>query len=275
VIYPFENQPWEKMLCLAFREEAPAVGLIGYQHATVPPLELCHFLGQDEAKFVPLPDSIVTNSEVSLDLLKRGGFPEEKLVIGGAFRHEYLFSFKRTGNHRTRTGYGRSRILVALPITRMHAEPLLRDLLELFGPPYSDMNQPEFVIKCHPDLPFAMLVDRSETLPQGLIVTETPLRDLFDTVDGFLYASPTSSWCDAYLAGLSVLKYRGESLDIDWADALYLPGLPVCSRESLQQGIKRLLKESSGVCPNDRTELLERVFSPVNEGVWLNLVANG
>jgi len=274
VIYPFENQPWEKMLCLAFRKEAPAARLIGYQHATVSPLELCYFLGQNESKFVPLPDVIATNSEMSLTLLRLGGLPEERLVNGGAFRYEYLFTFQRRRSSQVRTGYGRSQILVALPITRMHAQPLLRDLLDLFGSTGSSASQVEFVIKCHPDLPLAMLMDKSEGLPQGFTVTETPLRDLFDMVDGFLYAAPTSSWCEAYVAGLPVLKYRSDSLDIDWADALNLETLPICSRESLKQRIEDLLRDSPAVPAGSRTGLVERIFSPVNESVWLKLVAN-
>jgi len=240
----------------------------------VPPLELCHFLGHNESKFMPLPDVIATNSEVSRNLLKNGGLPEEKLVNGGAFRYEYLFTFQRRRRPQVRTGDGRSRILVALPITRMHAEPLLRDLLEFFGHSCSDTNQVEFAIKCHPDLPLAMLMDKSEGLPHAFTVTETPLRDLFDTVDGFLYAAPTSSWCEAYVAGLPVLKYRSESLDIDWADTLNLEALPVCTRESLKQGIEDLLKGSLAAPEDGRSELVERVFSPVNVSVWLKLVSN-
>ena len=274
VIYPFENQPWEKMLCLAFRKEAPAARLIGYQHASVPPLLLSYFLGRNEAAYVPLPDVIVTNGESGLNLLKQGGLPEEKLITGGAFRHEHLFSFKRRKNHQVKAGDGRSRILVALPLTRMHAEPLLQDLLELFESPFFGANQVELVVKCHPDLPLAMLLDKSEGLPQGFTVTETPLRDLFDMVDGFLYAAPTSSWCEAYVAGLPVLKYRSDSLDIDWADALNLETLPICSRESLKQRIEDLLRDSPAVPAGSRTGLVERIFSPVNESVWLKLVAN-
>ena len=115
-------------------------------------------------------------------------------------------------------------------------------------------------------------MDNSERLPDVCTIVNTSLRDLFGTVDGFLYAPPTVSWCEAYLAGLPVLKYRGESLDIDWADALKIEALHVCSRESLKEGLQALLKGSSADLAENQTRLLKQAFSPVNEQVWLNLV---
>jgi hypothetical protein len=36
IIYPYENQPWEKMLCLAFKNSSSTTRLVGYQNATIP-----------------------------------------------------------------------------------------------------------------------------------------------------------------------------------------------------------------------------------------------
>lgn len=90
IIYPFENQPWEKMLCLAAKELDKNIKLVGYQHYPVPLLLLNCFLGTGESSTMPLPDLIVTNGEYTLNLLKNAGYGEVELVNGGALRYEYL-----------------------------------------------------------------------------------------------------------------------------------------------------------------------------------------
>ncbi len=91
IIYPFENQPWEKMLCLAVSEVTPKTKLIGYQHSTIPLLLLNYFLGANEASIMPLPKAIVTTGEYSLNLFRQSGYDEVEFFNGGTLRFEYFF----------------------------------------------------------------------------------------------------------------------------------------------------------------------------------------
>jgi hypothetical protein len=276
LIYPFENQPWEKMLCLAFRDAAPGIRLIGYQHASVPSLLLSYFLGKHESQYVPLPDVIVTNGRATLDRLKTGGFPSETLVDGGAFRFEYLFDGKKSGRLRSRTSKGEYRILVAFPTSRPPAACLLQDLLELFPTPFLDPNRERpltFILKCHPDLPWGMFGNEESKLPEWFTVSAQPLSELMETVDMFLYAPPTGTWQEAYLMGLPVLKYRGEFLDVDSTDVPGVSELPVSSRDTLRRTMHGFLTQASDSVTLARDGFLGQVFSPVNEKVWLQLVS--
>lgn len=276
VIYPFENQPWEKMLCMAFRDEAPGVRVIGYQHASVPSLLLCYFLGKHELKVTPLPDIIVTNGKATLDQLKNGGFPEEKLIDGGTFRFEYLFDVKVQSRLRDRACRGAYRILVAFPTFRPHAVCLLKDLLELFPTPFLDSygeHSLAFILKCHPDLPWEMVGGQEGKLPEWFTLSTQPLSDLMEAVDLFLYSPPTGTWREAYWAGLPVLKYCGEFLDLDSTDILSTEELPVCSRETLRERIRTLLTEAAVSTRKARRGVLDEIFSPVNEKVWMQLVS--
>jgi hypothetical protein len=277
LVYPFENQPWEKMLCLAFKKEAPAVRLIGYQHASVPSLLLSYFLGTNESRHVPLPDVIVTNGKATLDQLKDGGFPTENLIDGGAFRFEYLFNVKERNGLRARTRTGEYRILVAFPISRLHAMSLLRDLLETYQVPFLDDKREQrviFILKFHPYLEWEMVAGRREKLPPWFTVSQQPLSELMANVDLFLYSPPTGTWREAYLSGVPVLKYRGEFLDVDSTDTLRVKELPVCSRDTLREKTHALLTEAAVSTNEMRRGFLGEVFSPVDENVWLKLAGN-
>jgi hypothetical protein len=277
VIYPFENQPWEKMLCLALRDEIPQMRLVGYQHASIPTLVLCFFLGKNESEYAPLPDFIVTNGKANLNLLKNGGFPSEKLLDGGAFRFEYLHGLQKRVVLRDRPITGEYRVLVAFPTSKPHAASLLEDLLELFPQPFRDNNRGHrvvFVLKCHPDLPWEMLAGEAPRLPAWFTVSKQPLSVLIDTVDLFLYSPPTGTWREAYLAGVPVLKYRGEFLDVDSTETLRIEELPICSRDTLRDQIHTLLAKASVSDKETRRGFLDQIFSPVDESVWLKLVAN-
>lgn len=166
IIYPFENQPWEKLLCLAWRECAPHVRLIGYQHTSVQRMLLPFFFGEGEIDAAPLPDQIVTKGAVNLELLKEGGFPTSKLASRGALRYEYVHARWAAGSDASMARWrgreaGEATVLVALPISLPHATSLLLDLLGQFSKPLflpRDGRFPvRFVLKCHPVLPIEWL----------------------------------------------------------------------------------------------------------------------
>lgn len=274
VIYPFENQPWEKMLCLAWKHEAPHVRLIGYQHASIPSLLLCFFLGKDEPAYVPLPDFIVTNGKATLDLLRHGGFPEGKLVDGGALRFEHLFHMEERQRANGATKKNEYRVLVGFPTFQPPAASLLRDLLDLFQAPFLDAHQKHqvtFTLKCHPDLPWEILGHKGKPLPAWFTVSERRLDELIEEADLFLYVPPTGTWQQAYWAGLPVLKYRGEFLDVDSTAVLGGDELPVCSGETLKQSIAKLLLDDGPPILHSRRNLLADLFSTVDEKVWMAL----
>jgi hypothetical protein len=277
VIYPFENQPWEKMLCLAFRREASSIRLVGHQHASAPPLLLSYFLGKGESAHTPLPDYIVTNGEATRELLREGGFPAERLVNGGALRFEYLFDLKQRKEARRVLKEGEWHVLVAFPILQTPAVSLLHDLLELFPTDFMDPDRRgrvRFTLQCHPDLPLDMFKERGSALPPWFELSGRPLGELFDSVDLFLYAPPTGTWREAYWMGLPILKYLGDFLDMDSTHVL-TEELPVCSRDTLKAKLYAMLTEPCSSSVEERRKLLGKVFSPVNERTWMELAGAG
>lgn len=277
LIYPFENQPWEKMLCMAFRNHAPWTRLIGYQHASVPTLLLPYFLGRKEAAYLPLPHVIVGNGKAMLNRLKEGGFPSEILVDGGALRFEYIFQKHRSERSPARLRKSAYRVVVAFPITQVHAAPLLWDLLDLFPTPFVDDQdecQVKLVLKFHPHLPLENIARGAMSLPEWFCVSAQPMSELLDSADLFLYSPPTGTWREAYSVGVPVLKYRGEFLDVDSGQLGSADEIPVCSRDTLREKVYTLLRNGSPSDVLGREDLLQEMFSPVREQVWLDLVSS-
>ncbi len=274
LIYTYENQPWEKLLCLAFRREAPATTLVAYQHTCVNPLWLNYFPGKREFVFAPMPDRIVANGRLSLKLLRDGGYPAGLLSDGGAFRYEYLFELAP----RTSMAHGAGRVrrvLVVLPISSLHGSTLLRDLLDAF--PSASLDDArglsiEFILKCHPRTPIDALRPSSRPMPSWFRVSDAPLQQLLREADLYLYIPPTTTRWEAYVNGLPLVKYCDDFLDIDAVDA---PGEELatpCSRDTLRSTLQNILaqpRQNDG--PMGRQHVLERVFSPVDERLWTSL----
>lgn len=281
LVYPFENQPWEKLLCLAWREQAPQVTLVGYQHSWVPPLLLPYALGARERHTVPLPDRIVTNSEVNLQALRAGGYPEEKLVNGGALRHEYLHTSNNGAPHGADPATSpmarpRRTVLVTLPLHEAHARRLLTDCLEEFEVPLmiEGLREPvQFLVKLHPYLPLRRFYRRALRLPPWIALSDRTTREALAQADLLLYGGPTSTWWEAALSGVPVLKYASDLLDIDAGHGHGLT-VRVCTRATLRASLHELLRERA-VRTSPDPRLINTFFGKVNEAVWLALTGAG
>lgn len=279
LIYPFENQPWEKLLCLAWRERAPHVTLIGYQHSSIQPLLLPFFLGRGELESVPLPDRIVANGRVGLELLREGGFPASRLVNGGALRYEYFHTLGATRpgqpSPMNAPREGKKKIvLVTFPIAPQYARRLAVDLLKEFGEPLyleKDGGAPvRFVLKCHPVLPIEKFRPTTAALPPWITVSREPLDSLLSRADLLLYVPPTTTRWEGFLMGIPVLKYQVDLLDIDSYAVDGVP-LPACSSKTLRASVGELLLDPpTGSRPDPR--VLEDVFGRVDEELWVRIV---
>ena len=271
VMYPFENQPHEKLLCLAWREAAPDATLAGYVMAGIPTLLLSFFLGAGEENMQPLPDRIVTNGPASRDLLAQHGYPVDRLVDGGAFRFEHLSA--TAGSHVRRDDAGARRVIVALSTVDGYSRELIMQLIEECRTPIRDASgrEVEFVLTFHVDLPANILLGPAAQLPAAISVSDRPLNDLVGDSDVCLFAPPTGSWREALFAGLPVLRYRPNLLDIDPVDSLGGASVPDCSRATLRQAIVRALEAPPLLGREEAQRLLRRVYSPVQEQVWRSL----
>lgn len=72
IIYPFENQPWEKAMLKVFAESAKNIKVYGYQFFPLPPALLMDRFSAYQRQCGALPAAILTSDEVSQKLLSAG-----------------------------------------------------------------------------------------------------------------------------------------------------------------------------------------------------------
>lgn len=141
VIYTFENQPWEKMLNLAFAK----FNRIAYQHTTIPYNWLDYRVSRYE-KEVPLPNVILSAGKEWTSFLKIN-YNNLTIEDAGLLRFSYLFDKKQKEQAHSQ----KKDIIVALPITPTISIPLQKQLLGFL----KKNSLPDYIIKIkrHPYLP--------------------------------------------------------------------------------------------------------------------------
>ena len=201
IIYTFENQPWEKMLNLAFGNNFKK---IAYQHTTVSANWLDYRTSAFE-KFAPLPDIILASGQAWLNFL-RNYYGSCFLEEAGAIRLNHLFSLsQRSDNQKSK------RIVVALPILPGIAKALQKCLLDCLAS--GKFNEYRFVIKSHPYLIRTALFSKLFSHYDNCEVSESSLNELLrDCV--LLITSGSTAAFEALSWGVRTLYFIPETVSI-------------------------------------------------------------
>jgi hypothetical protein len=212
VIYPYENQIWEKVLCTAMREFHPSAYLIGYQHSAISRMYLNYFFSKRETSIMPLPDRIVTNGRRIKDAFVESGYPKEKVVQGGAVRYAYLLEPKMVTHRREK---GKPVVLVTSSIGKFEAMELIWKVFKAF----EHQNKYQILIKCHPAMPFEKISQHLKVkLPAHFTVSEKPVAELLKESDVVLYTG-TATCVEAIALGVSVVHVESDlMIDLDPLD---------------------------------------------------------
>lgn len=266
IIYPFENQPWEKMLCMAAKESGKNIRLVAYQHSSVPPLFLCYFLGAGESKYMPLPDIIVANGEYPLELFNGAGYGKIEFINGGALRYEHLQGMERGSSKQ---GRKQKIVLVALPYIATLAEEMLLAASDAFKD--AGEENIEVIIKTHPIEHSKRLADYPLPLPAHFQQTDKPIPEILKESDLLIYAA-SATGLEAVLTGVPVVKFCSEHI-ID-LDSLDVDGRAVrsCFENDMKEVVLGALSEMGNLTWQP-AENLNKFFSPVDEDVWKQIVA--
>lgn len=254
VVYPWENQPQERMLALAAADSGART--VGVQHSTIPSLQLSYFLGAGEATWAPLPRTLIVSGEKPMSDLAADGWPRERLVLGGSRR----FAPHSSSCSPLATAPASS-VLLLLPIDRVHARHLLAAAARVdAGLGF------RFLVKCHPAEPI---------LPEqwGFSAEAAPAAmDAALARCGLVAFTGSTAGLEALAAGRAVLRYRPDSaLDVDPCDALGDGDLPTAGDADFQAALERL---RGGSTPSQAAlRLLAGLFGPVDRPVWTRAIA--
>jgi hypothetical protein len=110
VIFPFENQPWEKTLRLGLRAALPETESVGFQHTPVSEHWFPYFASRRDVAAGQLPDRLLTIGRHWCRLFAASGYPPDRLEIVPALRHAHLADLRGA---RARGSDERSVVLVA------------------------------------------------------------------------------------------------------------------------------------------------------------------
>ena len=207
VIYVFENQPWEKMLCAAARKNN--VKTIGYQHSCIAKFFLSQFIGKEESLFTPLPDKLITSGEYSVQLYKEGRMPEDKIVIGGAWRYPHVTNGIKHIPPVKKDATSKVVVLVALTLDISVASSMLEHVLKIISKNCLG-KKVEFWIKPHPGNTQYELDKLSRFLSKCHIVNE-PFNILLKDVD-IVISTTSASGLEAFLYGKKAVSYIPENI---------------------------------------------------------------
>ncbi|MFX0136535.1 MAG: hypothetical protein ACFFDN_23045, partial [Candidatus Hodarchaeota archaeon] len=114
IIYPYENQPWEKLMLLASHESKKNNIFIAYQHSTIGKYQLNYHTTRAELEYMPVPDIILVNTDDNVNVFKNM-YDSKDIVIknAGALRFNNNRLFKPLAREKSFKTIG-----VILPINK-------------------------------------------------------------------------------------------------------------------------------------------------------------
>ena len=265
VIYTYENQSWEKVLCSAMWKFYPSAYLIGYQHSAFSLMHLNHFFSKYESNIVPLPDRIVTTGRHAKDVFIESGYPDEKVAQGGAVRYVHLLGPKISTKSRKRD----KPVILATPsIESSEAVELIWKIFKAF----EHRSEYKVVIKCHPVMPFEKISRHLNIkFPEHVVVSDTPVAELLKESNVLLYMDSTTC-VEAIAAGVPPVHVESDlSIDLDKLD--FNPGVRTSARSA-----EEIVKRAKDVISMDEGELSKKrkmwnnvvmdLFGSVNDSVY-------
>ncbi len=204
VIYPFENQTWEKVYLAGLKKAFPQAITVGYQHTSFSSLTTNYYISDKELRLIPLPDKIVTAGERPEEILK--GHFSDRVKTGGAIRYEYLF--KQQKRELSKEKKSTKRILVALPGEFEEALELLYKISSALK-----SFEAKIILKSHPTLPLGKIQRYLglKAFPKNFHIPQSNTPSLLKTAD-LMIATSTTMALEALALKIPVLK-----VDLDFS----------------------------------------------------------
>ena len=245
VIFPFENQPWEKTLRLGLRDALPDTGIVGYQHTPVSESWFPYFPSRRDVEGGNLPDRVLTIGTLWQRLFAASGYPPEQLEVTPALRYRHL---AEPAPPRRRAEGEPASVVVAGSIGLSDSLELLVKAVEALAP----LSNLVVRVKLHPKLGATrdefvrgvLDVLQLDELPQAVRFVDGHASDVVREADVVLYNTTSVSY-EALAAGVPVVFVASDF----WFDVDPLPsgsGVRQTARtpEQIRAAVEALLAES-------------------------------
>lgn len=254
VIYPFENQPWERMFNFGFA----GFRRIAYQHTTIPHNMLDYRISQYEDK-ESLPQVILTTGKKWSYFLEKY-YTNSVIEKAGAIRYSHLFDKNQKGIVNTKA----KNIVVALDLFPHISIPLQRQLLNLLG--NNGLSEYTIKIKPHTYLPKDACFERDFASYKNCRFVKDGMGELLKNCS-LLVTSNSSVIFESVFSGIKTLYFIPEepTLGVEYylRDSLF-----IAYSENFSEKFKEAL--GSMLCPKLN---IEEYFSPPDYNIFLKYVS--
>lgn len=201
IVIAWEGHAWETALIWAAARHLPDTPVVGYDNVNFSTFALSLYPGAAEIGIRPLPDLVVTNGPTFARVLGGSAFPDDRIRVGCALRHGYLYE---AGELRAPPSREPAFVLAAGSIDAGQTAEMVSIAQRAFGD--------ELLVKLHPSCD-AGAVRRA--LPAGVRFSEQPIGELLPRARAMIYTYSIVPY-EALAAGVPPIFFRSQSLlDLD------------------------------------------------------------
>ena len=234
ILWPWENHPWERELT----RTAKTLGIktIGYQHAVIGLQQFNPCPKSNVDGLNSIPETIICSGPAYYNQLVKWGVPEEKLVIGGAFRFKKSLSVSYDPS---------GPVFVAASADTDITKSLIQSIITAKG------GGRRFIVKIHP------LYPKNIILSHGIEITDKTIPEQ-NTLSAVVYGTGASG-LEGLLAGIPTFRLRPQNKVAINVLPEGIDAVPFLPKE-----LKGLL---DGAKPKNVLEW-NKIYSPVKMSVW-------
>lgn len=201
IVIAWEGHAWETALIWAAARHLPDTPVVGYDNVNFSTFALSLYPGAAEVGVRPLPDRVVTNGPAFAGVLARSAFPEERIRVGCALRHGYLYE---AGELRAPAPREPAFVLGAGSIDAGQTAEMVSVAHEAFGE--------DLLVKLHPSCDAAAV---RRALAADVRFSEQPIGELLPRARAMIYTYSIVPY-EALAAGVPPIFFRSQSLlDLD------------------------------------------------------------
>ena len=262
VMYPAENQPWEKALNAAFHGEEK-FKTIGILHTTLPLLLLKFFDSENDLKetqkagfVMPMPDYLACNGKIPHELELASGWDKKRAFLWFAIRYQHLKKhLEKSVSWQAR----QNKILITLCVNPDELEEMLFYIQRAFK---GDVGY-RVIIKEHYSFPIHPFIKRLNINLDGniFVVSDENLNAILPTVKAMILTS-SSAALDAIAMGCPVIIPRLSSVvDMNPLSGISDLAIYTASPGQLRATVDEIMLKKETPLPRDKCrEFIENYF---------------
>ncbi len=254
IVYPYENQPWEKLT--AFRAKQAGVRTAGIQHNALSRFYMSYFLGDGDSDRMPLPDVVFSSGPYPHRVLSEGGMPQDRLVMTGSLRYDHVArELAKTENGTPLGDAPREDVLVVLPIDMAMSAHLL-DAIRRGVVRERGAGDLRFHIKPHPTRRLDI-----DAIGFPAVMAPDDVGDALGQCGTVLFVG-TNVGPEAVGLGRLAVRYRPELLlNVDPAEA-YGDAIPSCDDTNVIERLSELVNSRVPAQSHRLNEITAEIFAP-------------